>query len=116
MKSLTIVLAALLAGPACLPACAQEDIVVFTLSSDDISGVENSSDELKELAHAADAECRQYPNEARTFANCAARNVYLEILEARGVCNVGPFLWDENWVACAQAAEPKPGASGDAAD
>ena len=116
MKSLTIVLAALLAGLAYLPACAQEDIVVFTLSSDDMSGVENSSEELKELAHAADAECRQYPNEARTFANCAARNVYLDILEARGVCNVGPFLWDENWVACAQAAEPKPGASGDAAD
>ena len=115
MKSLTIVLAALLAGPAYLPARAQEDIVVFTLSSDDISGVENSSEELKEMAHAADAECRQYPNEARTFANCAARNVYLEILEARGVCNEGPFLWDENWGAC-PPAEAKSGASGDAAD
>ena len=75
MKSLTIIFAALLAGLASLPVYAQEDVVVFTLSRDDISGVENSNEELKELAHAADAECRQYPNEARTFANCAARNV-----------------------------------------
>lgn len=83
------------------PAYAQRDeVVVFSMSRDDMADVQNSSDELKELAGEADAECRQYPSDARTFAGCAARNVYLDILEERGVCNTGPFLQDENWVAC----------------
>jgi hypothetical protein len=88
------------------PAYAQEDeVVVFSMSREDMAGVENGTEELKELAHGADAECRQYPNDARTFAGCAARNVYLDILEERDVCNTGPFLWEENWIACSKEAE-----------
>jgi hypothetical protein len=88
------------------PVYAQEDeVVVFSMSRENMEGVENPTDELKELAHGADAECRQYPSDARTFAGCAARNVYLDILEERGVCNTGPFLWEENWIACSSEVE-----------
>lgn len=100
------VFAALVLIVGCLPTAAQstpEDIVVFTLSTDEMEMVENSTEQLKELAHEQDAECRQYPNQAQTLAGCAARNVYLDILESRDVCNTGPFLQDDNWVSCKES-------------
>lgn len=75
-------------------------IVVFSLSSEDMAWVATPTDELKQLAQEMDAECRQYPSQAQTLAGCAARNVYMDILEFRNVCNSGPFVQDENWQPC----------------
>jgi hypothetical protein len=75
-------------------------IIVFSLSSEEMARVETATELLKELSHEMDAECRQYPSQAQTLAGCAARNVYLDILEFRNVCNFGPFVQDEEWVPC----------------
>jgi hypothetical protein len=48
-----------------LPAYAQDaEVVVFSMSQEDMAYVENTIEELKELAHQSDAECRQYPTDA----------------------------------------------------
>lgn len=75
-------------------------IVVFSLSTEDMAWVATPTEQLKALSHEADAECRQYPSQAQTLAGCAARNVYMDILEFRNVCNFGPFVQEENWVPC----------------
>ena len=75
-------------------------LVVFSLSTEELAGVATPTEELKQLSHEMDAECRQYPSRAQTLAGCAARNVYMDILEFRNVCNIGPFVQDENWGPC----------------
>ncbi|WEZ83405.1 hypothetical protein P6U16_00475 [Rhizobium sp. 32-5/1] len=74
--------------------------LAFTLSADDMEGVRTSTAELKVMAQDAEADCRGYPSQALTLASCAARDVYQSILEYRHICNEGPFINEENWVAC----------------
>lgn len=68
-----------------------------------MAAVETKTAELKTLAMDAETDCRAYyPTDARMLAGCAARDVYQEILEYRGICNKGPFIEEDNWVPCKQ--------------
>lgn len=76
-------------------------ILAATLSADDMAGVTTPTEELKVLAMAAEGDCRgYYPTDARMFAGCAARDIYQDILESRGICNAGPFIEEDNWETC----------------
>lgn len=76
-------------------------VLAATLSADDMAGVTTPTEELKTLAMDAESDCRgYYPTDARMLAGCAARDVYQDILESRGICKAGPFIEEDNWGKC----------------
>lgn len=73
----------------------------MALSADDVKEITTPTPELKSLYEDANSTCRgSYPQDAKMYAGCAAREIYYEVLKARNVCLDGPSGAEMTWQPC----------------